>query len=103
MLGTLIFAALAVTDWQVEQERLPPDTWAAFGTPPRPSFVLRLPVIKERPEPAVKLVRKPLTVKHTGLVGLHGAVLGPEDIPIAGARVELPAFGLSATTDPQVT
>jgi hypothetical protein len=84
--------------WELEFEALPMQAWSAFGIPPRPSFVLRVPLRVERPEERAKPVR---LIKLEGLpvATLQGSVLGPDDVPIAGATVEAPALQRWATTD----
>jgi len=99
MLGALVVAACENPDFEVEQEPLPVELWTALGVAPRPSFVLRVPLRVERPEKLAPLVRQPLIVKQLPLRGLAGRVLGPDDIPIMNARVELPALDLYTSTD----
>jgi hypothetical protein len=99
MLGDLVIAALENTEFEVEQEPLPASLWTALGVAPRPSFVLRVPLRHERPEKLAPLVRQPLIVKQLPLRRFAGRVLGPDDIPIMNARVELPALDLYTSTD----
>ncbi|HEY2971381.1 MAG TPA: Pvc16 family protein [Pyrinomonadaceae bacterium] len=99
MLGALVVAALENPEFEVEQEPLPLALWTSLGIAPRPSFVLRVPFIQERPEKLAPLVRKPIVIKHLALRSLEGQILGPEDIPLMNARVELPALELFTTTD----
>jgi hypothetical protein len=99
MLVTLMFAAMDNKDFQVELETLPTAVWTAFGVPPRPSFVLRAPLRHERPEPQTKLVRHPMRVESSPIVGLHGLLLGPGDIPLSDCRIEIPALHVSTNTD----
>lgn len=99
LLGNLVFAAMENSEFEVEFDSFPARVWTAFGLPPRPSVVLKVPLRRERPEPAAKLVRVPLVVRHSLMRPLYGFVLGPEDVPIAGARIELPALQLSTRTN----
>jgi hypothetical protein len=99
MLGTLVVAALENSEFEVEQEPLPLALWNALGVAPRPSFVLRVPFRVERPEKLAPLVRQPLIIKQLPLRSFAGRVLGPDDIPIMNARVELPALDLFTSTD----
>ncbi len=94
----LAFAAMEQEGWELEFDALPMQAWSAFGISPRPSFVLRVPLRVERPEERAKLVR---SIKLQGLpiTTLQGSVLGPDDVPIAGATVEAPALQRWATTD----
>lgn len=99
MLVELMFAAMENTEFQVELEPIPLTVWTAFGVPPRPSFILRVPLRQERPQPQTKLVREPLKIQQSPIVGFHGLLLGPGDVPLSDCRVELPALKLSTSTD----
>lgn len=98
-LGELAFAALANPEFEVDFEPLPAATWAAFGAAPRPAFSIRMPLRKARTEHAVQQVRQPLVLEQSPIVGLRGAVLGPGDVPLSGAWVELASLGQSTHTD----
>jgi hypothetical protein len=98
-LGALAFGAMEVAEWQIGREPLPIDTWRAFGVAPRPAFVVSVPVRLERPEKEVPLVRKPPVVRSSPIAALSGVVLGPAEVPIPGATVEVAALGLFARTD----
>jgi hypothetical protein len=98
-LGALAFAALDVADWQVAPEPLDVAVWRAFGVPPRPSFVVRVPLRLERNDPAAPLVRKPLVLQITPAQQLGGVVVGPNEVPIPGATIEIPSLQLFARTD----
>ncbi|MPZ48124.1 MAG: DUF4255 domain-containing protein [Dehalococcoidia bacterium] len=99
LLGELIFAALDHHEMELEAESFPAEAWATFGVAVRPSFVLRVPLRRERQEQPSKLVRQRLVVQTAALVPLRGVVLGPEDIPLAGARIEIASLNLSTATD----
>jgi uncharacterized protein DUF4255 len=99
MLGDLLVAALKDPEFEVEQEPLPISLWTALKIAPQPSFVLRVPFNVERPEKIAPPVLRPLIVKSSALRSLSGQVLGPKDIPIMDARVELPALQLHTNTD----
>ncbi len=99
LLEQLAFAAMDSPDFEVELQPPAPEAWLALGARPRPAFYLRVPLRQPRPEPAVKRVLQPIAVRTAPLISLQGVVLGPGAIPVAGARVELPAFGRSAYTD----
>ena len=98
LLTDLAFAALANPEFQVELDAVPLAAWAAFGTPPLPSFIVRVPLRQARPEIPAKLVRQ-LQITSSPMVPLHGIVLGPEDTPVAEARVEISSLKLSASSD----
>lgn len=95
----LAFAAMENKEFQLEMDSIPMTVWTAFGVAPRPSFVLRVPVQKERPEPETELVRQPPNVRTSPMVSFHGVLLGPGDLPLSDCVVEVPALKLSTSTD----
>ena len=99
LLETLLFAALDTPAYTVEPAPFPPASWAAFGVPPQPGFALSALVQRARPQPPVPRVRRPLEVETAPLVTLSGRVLGPDDIPLPDAYVELPALQRGVRTD----
>ena len=99
MLGQLLFAAMENAEFEVDLEPIPAEVWTAFGTMPMPSFMLRMPLRHERPEEPVKLVRAPVEVHQSPLASMDGTVLGPEETPLANARVELTTHNLVTRTD----
>lgn len=99
MLGILVLAAMENPEVEVELDPVPIAAWQALGVKPRPCFALRVPLHLDRPEPAAKLVRKPMVIKTTLLTSLQGIVLTPDNVPLAGARVGLSRFGLAGRTD----
>lgn len=99
LFGELVFAAMENPDFEVDLTPLDAGTWSALGTRPQPSFVLSMPLRRERPEPDTRYVRVPLVVRAAPLTTLEGTVLGPADVPITGARVEVPGLNLVARSD----
>ena len=99
LLGTLAFAAMEHTDFEVDFEPLSPACWSAFGVEPRPSFFLRLPVRQHRAFPPTKLVTQPMVLRASSIHTFSGLVYGPKETPIMGAKVEAPALQLSTRTD----
>jgi hypothetical protein len=99
LLGDLIFAAMENPEFEVELQPVPMTVWSAFGVPPRPSFVLRVPLQRERAQPKVKTVRIASVVTTMATGSLHGIVSGPGDIPLSGAEVQVPALRLITHTD----
>ncbi|HVR83803.1 MAG TPA: hypothetical protein VMU54_05780 [Planctomycetota bacterium] len=99
ILGTLAFSAMEVPDFEMEPEAPAPELWTAIGIPLQPSFALRVPLLKSRPEPHARRVRFPLVIKTSPVHSLSGVVLGPGEIPIMGARVEIPGSGRPVETD----
>lgn len=99
VLGELVFAAMEHETFEVELESLSMQVWRAFGISPRPCFMLRVPLRMERPEPTGPRVRRPVEVRHSPLTSISGVVVGPRELPLLDARVELPALGLAVRTD----
>jgi hypothetical protein len=99
LLGNLLFAAMETPDLEVDAASIPISAWEAFGVAPRPSFVLRVPLRRERPDTTAPRVRGPLVVHAVAMVPMRGRVVGPGDVPLTGARVEVPSLNLSASTD----
>jgi hypothetical protein len=95
----LAFDAMDRPEFEVDFEPLTAEGWLAFGAPPRPAFALRVPMRKTRLRPVAPAVRAPLVIAPTPLVALLGAVVGPTEIGVAGAKVELAGLGLSTLTD----
>jgi len=101
LLGRLAFAAMESSEFEIEFEPLSVHDWLAFGTTPRPAFVLRVPARFVRPEPDTPLVHAPLVLQSTPTTTLLGRVLGPNGIPLSDVRVDLPALQLTNRTDAQ--
>ncbi len=99
LLGELAFSAAEHPDYDLDLTPLPAQSWAALGVAPRPSFMLRVPLRRERTLPIAKLIREPMVLRDSALVALQGLVVGPNDIPIAGARVELSGLQRATYTD----
>lgn len=98
-LAELVFAALDEGEFTVDLEPLPAATWAAFGTVPRPSFTLTAPVRRLRERRPARPVRETVLRLTAQTVPLRGCLLEQDETPLAGARVDLPAFGSSTLTD----
>jgi hypothetical protein len=94
-----VFAAMDRPDNEVELDPLPADLWLALGVVPRPAFVLRVPLRLARPEPTAGIVLHPIVINEAPLRSLSVRVLGPGDIPLAGARLELPSLGMAVRSD----
>ncbi|MFN8452604.1 MAG: carboxypeptidase-like regulatory domain-containing protein [Anaerolineae bacterium] len=99
LLGELILAAVDNPDFTLEFDPLPMETWIALGVEPQPAFILKLPLVRERPEPDTSLVRVPMVLRASSIASLQGVVLGPQDTPLYGALVELPDSRLYQRTD----
>lgn len=99
LLGTLVFAAMEDAELEVEIEPLPAPQWLALGATPRPSFFLRAPLRRARRQPRVAPVRKRLRIDLVASSPLRGLVLGPDDAPLPGARVDIPRLHLACYTE----
>jgi hypothetical protein len=99
LLDKLVFAAMGDTAFEVELSPPAAEIWTALGVAPQPSFVLGALVRRERPEPEAPLVRMPLEVRYASITELRGTVLGPGDVALMGALVELPALQIRTRTD----
>ncbi|MGH2478848.1 MAG: carboxypeptidase-like regulatory domain-containing protein [Ktedonobacteraceae bacterium] len=99
LLEKLVFAAMEKREYELSLTELPVALWTALGIAPRPGLTLWVPCSLAQPEQAIKLVRGPLVMHGAPVRSLHGIVLGPGDVPIVGAGVELPALQLRGHTD----
>jgi hypothetical protein len=97
-LGDLVCAAMQEAEFEVQFDPsgVP---WGALGVAPRPAILLKVPARLVLPEPSTALVRKPLVLQAGPISRLSGRVVGPDDVPIAGARVHVAALNLSVRTD----
>lgn len=99
ILGDLVFEAMQTEEFDLELAG-PVDTfWTSLDIPPRPSFFIRMPFRRERPRPDARMVEQPLVLETTQVRPMAGRIVGPEDVPIAGASVEFPAFNTRTKTD----
>jgi hypothetical protein len=99
LLAELLFAAAANPEFEVELGSPPMQMWTALHVPPRPGFVLRVPLRKELPVHRAPLVRRPISIQVAPAGPLTGFCMGPEELPLTGALVELPALNVSTRTD----
>jgi hypothetical protein len=98
LLGKLLVAALQNPEFEVESEPVALALWSALGAAPRPSMVLRAPLIVERPQPQSQRVHS-LVINRGQMWPLEGRVLGPGDVAVSGAEVSVPAQQLFTRTD----
>lgn len=100
ILGELVFAAMDNPEFGVEFNTITISDWTVFGISPQPYFILSVPLRLDREGPIeTKLVRKPLVIRAAPVTSLKGAVLSLDDVPIAGAVVEIPILRLFSRTD----
>jgi hypothetical protein len=98
LLGKLLAAAVG-QGRDFELSPIPAEGWAAFGLPPRPHFLLEELLRIERPVEAAPRVRQPPVLRQVGVVALSGRVVGPRELPIAGAQLTHLGLGAVTTTD----
>ena len=99
LLVELAFAAMENDEIELDLDPIPAALWSAFGIQPRPALTLVVPLRRERAQPEVQYVRRPLVVEAGPVTRLGGVVLGPDRIPVAGAVVEMPDLRMTAHTD----
>ncbi len=99
LLAELVLAAFQSADFEVSLDPQPPDLWLALQTPPRPAFGLRVPVRLELERERGARVREPVRVRTSWLETRHGRLLGPGDVPVAGAWLEFPQLTRRVATD----
>jgi hypothetical protein len=99
MLAELLMAASSNGDFEVELGSPGLDMWTALRVPPRPAFVLRVPLRKDLPVRRAPLVRRPMAFEITPAGALTGVCVGPERIPLTGALVEVPSLNVATRTD----
>ncbi len=101
ILGELIFAALERNDLEVDLEPASGPLWIGAGKLARPSFRVRIPLTRSRPENLAPQVKAPMILRSSPLRPFHGQVIGPGNLPIMGARIELPELNLFTYTSPE--
>lgn len=86
---------------RIELDPFPPgpDTWTALGTHARPALIAGVLLERERELRAVPRVREPLVTRWSRTTTLAGVVMGPRDVPISGALVELDGSALTTYTN----
>jgi len=89
LLEQVLLAALDRTDLDVELQPLDGATWLALGARPQASFVLAVPVRHLLADPPARPVMHSPIVEPTPMGPLRGVLLGPGELPLAGAEVVL--------------
>ena len=88
-LAELGFSAGPVTDVELEPKALSLELWRSLGVSIRPALLVSVLLQRERQGRPVRRVRQPLITKWTASRPVSGVVVGPGDVPIAGALVEV--------------
>ena len=99
-LGALAFAALETEGYVLTNDIPVAAACQAIGWPPCAGLVVRAEALRERVLPQAPLVRFPAVTSLELLVAAEGQVLGPSDIPIAGALVTMAGHERATTTGP---
>jgi len=87
-LAELAFAAGPSTEVELESTAPGPELWQSLGVRVRPALFVSVLLQRERRRP-IKRVRQPLVTEWSPSRPLAGVVIGPGDVPIAGALVEV--------------
>jgi len=98
-LARLLQSAVQTEGFEVESAGPALDLWRALGVPPRPGFVLRVPLWMDLEAPRVSLVRRELRIEVAPVRPLQGRVTAAGDVPMPGALVEMPSLRLATRTD----
>jgi hypothetical protein len=87
-LAELAFSAGPITDVELDHKALSIELWRSLGVPIRPALLVSVLLQRERHRP-MRRVRQPLITKWAASRPVSGVVVGPGDVPIAGAFVEV--------------
>jgi len=98
-LAELAFAAGPATGVQLEPATLALDLWRSLGVSIRPALLVSVLMQRERRGRPVRRVRQPLVTKWAPSRPVSGVVVGPGDVPIAGALVEVEGLSQTAYSD----
>ncbi len=95
-LAELAFSAGPIAEVQLEPAALGLELWKTLGVSIRPALVASVVLQRERRGRPVRRVRQPLVTKWAPSRPVSGVVVGPGDVPIAGAFVEVEGLSQSA-------
>lgn len=99
VLGELLFAALSQSDFKIMAQDDAVKLRDDLKIPLLPGLFISADLQREPETVVARPVRRPLVIKGDTIRPLEGVVLGPQNIPIMDALVELPALNLSVLTD----
>lgn len=88
-LAELAFAAGPSAEVELEATAPGPELWQSLGVRARAALFVSVLLQRERRRPAVPRVRQPLVTQWSPQRPLSGVVVGPGDVPIAGALIEV--------------
>ena len=95
----LAFGAVPLNRIELDPFPPGPETWTSLGRRARPALIAAILLERERELRAVPRVREPLVTKWSRTTSLAGVVMGPRDVPIAGALVEVDGASLTTYTN----
>lgn len=99
-LAELAFAAMETSGYEIVADKSPAEACASVGLKPSAGIVLRAQARLSQELPRAPLVREPAITRLAPLGYVEGVVVGPGDIPIAGAFVTLEGTERAAVTGP---
>jgi len=94
----LAFAAMANPFYEIVADRPPAQACLALGLKPSAGLVLRAQARLSEDQPRAPLVREPAITRIVPLAFVEGTVVGPGNVPIAGALVTVDGSDRAATT-----
>lgn len=98
LLGSVLTAALDEPTIEVQHGGVDTSAWLALQVPAQPAFTIRQHVTRSHKQPVAR-VTKAVQAKVLPLTQLAGRIVGPGDIPIPQARVEVPGTRHVAYSD----
>jgi hypothetical protein len=98
-IGELLFAAGDRADFQILSQEDAAALRREVNVPAVAGILLSMNLQRQKQQVRAPPVRRPLVVKSAPIGLIEGIVLGPADIPLVDAFVELPALNLSALTN----
>lgn len=94
-LAELVFSCTKAAAYRVDPDALP---WLRdLGLPATAAFVLRAPLKRIEVLLPAALVRFPHRLEYADIAVFEGLVLGPDEVPIAGARIDADGLPSMAT------
>jgi hypothetical protein len=99
LIVALGFAALDRGSPELERDGAGSDLWLALRVAARPALVVREALERPRVKKRVPLVRRPVETEYAPGRRVAGRIVGPGNIPIAGARIEVASAGLTTYSD----
>ena len=99
LMGTLVSALMNQTEFEYELEPPPIEIWQTFGAKPAPTFIIKMPVSLPQKYPQVPKIKQPPSVRLGSVASLTGQLLGPGDVPLVNAQIELTSLQRVERTD----